>query len=81
VSPKQVEGPSRGSYGLNVARLAGIPDHVLALAAKNATWMRSRRVATMTGQLATQNDMLGNGTETNSRKRKAEESLESGAEC
>lgn len=39
----QVEGPSRGSYGLNVARLAGIPDRVLALATQNAAWMRAAR--------------------------------------
>lgn len=39
----QVEGPSRGSYGLNVARLAGIPDRVLALATQNAAWMRAGR--------------------------------------
>eukprot|EP01032_Pedospumella_encystans_P019964 gene19964-22692_t len=62
---KAVEGPSRGSYGLNVARLAGIPDRVLALAARNAAWMRDRR-ATESGSLS--KSVLSN-------KRKAEEPL------
>ncbi len=63
----QVEGASRGSYGLNVARLAGIPQRVLALAAKNSAWMHARR----TGE-------LGKDT-VKSKKRKAEEPLESNA--
>jgi len=61
-----VEGPSRGSYGLNVARLAGISDRVLALAARNAAWMRDRRAA----------ESDGSGKSLLSNKRKAEESLE-----
>ena len=43
VPSSQVEGAATGSYGLNVARLAGVPDRVLALAARNAQWMRQQR--------------------------------------
>lgn len=75
-----MEGPSRGSYGLNVARLAGIPDRVLALAAKNAAWMRSRRAVTGTSAVggrrnAPSGDDLSLDVEANQKKRKAEDSM------
>lgn len=48
----QVAGPSRGSYGLNVARLAGVPERVLALAARNSEWMRARRSQSAADEIA-----------------------------
>lgn len=84
----QVEGPSRGSYGLNVARLAGIPDRVLALAARNAAWMRDRRAVETSSadksvspsvQCTAEGNIRAvvNNDATSSNKRRAEEPLES----
>lgn len=39
----QVEGASKGSYGLNVARLAGLPSHLLDIAEERAAWMEQHQ--------------------------------------
>ena len=35
----QVEGPATGSYGLNVAKMAGLDGDILTMAKEKAEWM------------------------------------------
>jgi len=39
---KAVEGPAKGSYGLNVARLAGLDAEFVKVAAAKSKWMRNK---------------------------------------
>jgi hypothetical protein len=45
----QVEEPAKGSYGLNVARLAGLDVDLLRVAAEKANWMHGHTITAASG--------------------------------
>jgi DNA mismatch repair protein MSH3 len=59
-----VEGPSKGSYGLNIGRLAGLSEDLLLKAEERAQWMRQNVLTT-----ATRGDVKPQNLNTESNKR------------
>ncbi len=66
-----VEGASKGSYGLNVARLAGLDDALLDMAEEKSQWMQNQMTST------TQNSIAHKSISLSSTQKRPQQSISS----